>query len=134
MFIVFACIENSCRSQIAESFFNSLTPNKEWIAISAGTRPAKGINPNTIIVMNEVSIDLSNSKPKLFTKDLNEKADQIITMGCNIKEECPFIPGQSIDWEVQDPNGQSLDVFRKVRDSIHQKVLQLIDNLLKNIE
>jgi len=126
--VLFVCVENSCRSQIAEAFFNSLAPNS-LRATSAGTKPGNRVNPQAVAVMKEAEIDISQQKPKLLTSEMIEKADRIITMGCG-EDVCPatFLP-KIEDWKIEDPVGQPLAKFREVRDEIRRRVQKLIEEM-----
>jgi len=120
--ILFVCIENACRSQMAEAIAKNIFKNIE--VNSAGLNISKKINPNTIKVMNEIGIDMKGQYPKILTKELVEKADLIVTMGC-IKQ-CPLTPKQkTINWNLEDPSGKDLDFFRKTRDKIFQLLHEL---------
>jgi len=122
--VLFVCIGNSGRSQIAEAFFNKLS--KTWKAISAGTKPDDNVHLYTIRVMKEVGIDTSKQKPKLLTREMMEKADKIITMGCGA-DVCPasYLPRVE-DWAIEEPYGKPIDEVRAIRDQIKVKVEKLI--------
>jgi protein-tyrosine-phosphatase len=124
--ILFVCVENSFRSQIAEAFFNKFAP-KRFRAISAGTVPADAVNSKAIKVMGEIGIDISKQKPKRLTHDLVEKADIVITMGCGA-EACPFIEG-AVDWGIEDPKDKPMDRVREVRDEIKGRVEKLLESI-----
>lgn len=119
--VIFACVHNAGRSQIATAFFNQLADPKKACAISAGTQPLDQIHLRVRMVMSEVGIDLSSAKPKKLTAELATGANYLIKMGC--KEACPFIPNATImDWPFDDPNGKELEDVRKIRDQIKAKV------------
>ncbi|MBI3541299.1 MAG: arsenate reductase ArsC [Deltaproteobacteria bacterium] len=123
--ILFACVHNAGRSQMAAAFFNALVDSSQARAISAGTKPGDKIHPEVIQAMKEVGIDLSTVKPQLLTDDLARSVQLLITMGCG--EACPFIPGlQREDWSLDDPKGQSLEKIRTIRDEICSRVKGLI--------
>ncbi len=125
--IIFACVHNAGRSQIAKAFFNSLAVNDNlnMVAQSAGTNPVAKIHPEVIIVMQEIGLDLINEQPQLLTPQLAISASLLVTMGCN--EKCPYIPGlKIIDWNIEDPKGKSIIEVRKIRDEIKSKVADLI--------
>lgn len=125
MKVIFACVHNAGRSQMAAAFFNAANV-KDSIAISAGTQPAERVHPEVVDVMNEVGIDLSHARPNLLTEDLAKDADLLVTMGCG--DKCPFVPGLKVeDWPLTDPKGKSLDEVRKIRDEIERKVEALIN-------
>ena len=129
--ILFVCIENTCRSQMAEALFNRYAP-KGFIAKSAGTSPAKEINPNAIKVMAEVGIDISKNKPKELTSSMINEAYRIINMGCLDKKSCPLIlfdKEKIEDWAIEDPSGKPIEKFREVRDKINDKVIELIQRI-----
>jgi arsenate reductase len=118
--VLFVCIENSCRSQMAEGLAREF--GKDILeAYSAGSKPSREVNPNAIKVMKEIDIDISSYKPKGF-KDLPIKTfDYVITLGCG--DICPFIPAKEhIDWLIDDPKGKEIEYFRKTRDFIEDKV------------
>jgi len=109
---------------MAEAFFNKLS--KTWKAISAGTKPDDNIHPYTIHVMKEVGVDVSKQKPKLLTREMIEKADRIITMGCGA-DVCPasYLPKVE-DWAIEEPYGKPVDKVRDIRDQIKGKVEKMI--------
>jgi arsenate reductase (thioredoxin) len=128
--ILFVCIENAGRSQMAEGFARSMAGDKFDI-YSAGSKPSGKINPLAVEVMNEAGIDISNNRSKGF-KDLPIKQfDYIVTMGCG--DACPIIPSKKhVDWELDDPKGKSIEEVRKIRDIINEKVKNL-PAFLKNV-
>lgn len=122
--VLFVCIENSCRSQMAEGFANFLGKDK-IDAYSAGSKPGTGVNPQAIEVMKEIGIDISGHKAKGFADLPIKKFDYVITMGCG--DVCPFFPAdRHINWDIEDPKQKEIDFFRKVRDKIKEKVANLI--------
>ncbi len=124
--IVFACIQNAGRSQMAAAYFNALADPAKAIAFSAGTRPAARVHPEVVSVMREAGVELSESRPRLLTAELTCGASLLITMGCG--EECPFIPGvRREDWPVGDPKGQPIESVRRIRDEIRARVERLVD-------
>jgi len=114
---------------MAEAFFNQMAAGKA-VATSAGTRPAAQVNPTVIAAMREVGIDISRQRPKALTLEMLESADRVITMGCSVEETCPasFVPTE--DWELDDPEGKSLEEVRKIRDAIKDHVETLVKELL----
>jgi len=127
--VIFVCVENSARSQMAEAFFNRLA---KWSkAESAGTRPAKSVNPLAVEAMAEVGIDISGAKPKMLTLEMLEGADRVVTMGCLSGELCPAALVPTEDWGIEDPAGKSIEKFREVRDVIRKKVEELVKELEK---
>lgn len=126
--VLFVCVENSARSQMAEAFFNHHNNNPRFIAMSAGTNPTTSIKPQVITVMKEKGIDISNQKPKPLTPEMLENAHLIITLGC--MQGCPATPAEkTIDWNLEDPAGRPLNEFRRIRDEIEKRVQQLIKAL-----
>lgn len=119
--VIFACIHNAGRSQMAAAFFNKYANAKKAKAISAGTEPANQVHPEVKTVMNEIEISLDAAQPKLLTTELAKGAQYLVTMGC--KENCPYIPGLKIlDWPFQDPKGKDLSDVRRIRDQIKTQV------------
>ncbi|HLV09009.1 MAG TPA: arsenate reductase ArsC [Halanaerobiales bacterium] len=128
--VAFVCVGNSCRSQMAEGFAREYGADLLEV-YSAGTDPAERVNPDAIKVMEEAGIDISEQHPKLL-KDLPDKLDFLITMGCGV--ECPFIPCKiREDWGLDDPVGKPLEVFRETRDIIANRVKELINRVKKDI-
>ncbi len=126
--ILFVCVQNSGRSQMAEAFFNHLAHGKA-IARSAGTSPASEVSPTVIQTMLEVGIDLRDKKPKALTFEMLEASDRVITMGCGAEGVCPasFVPTE--DWKIPDPKGQPVEKVREIRDEIRSRVEALIKEL-----
>ena len=122
--ILFACVHNAGRSQMAAAFFNALADDTYVRAISAGTKPAAKVHPTVVAAMREAGIDLSNARPQRLTPELAGSARMLVTMGCG--EECPFVPGlEVIDWQIPDPKDQPIERVREIRDEIleHVKIL-----------
>lgn len=126
--ILFVCVHNSGRSQMAEAFLNQFG-KKEVEATSAGTTPYAKINSLVAEVMLEKGIDLSHNKPKIITQNMVDEADRIITMGCSIDESCPAIFIPSEDWGLDDPQGKTIEKIRVIRDKIEEKTIQLLAKL-----
>ena len=128
--VLFVCVHNSGRSQMAEAFFNQLAKG-EAVATSAGTRPAAHVDRNVADAMCEVGIDIRQQRPKPLTFEMVESADRVITMGCGVDEVCPasFIPTE--DWELSDPEGKPIEEVREVRDGIKARVEKLIAEMEK---
>jgi arsenate reductase len=121
--IVFACVHNAGRSQMAAAFFNQLADGRAR-AVSAGTNPGTRVHSEVVDAMQEVGIDLSAAVPQKLTTELASGANMLITMGCG--DECPYIPGlQRDDWPLDDPKGRSLDDIREIRDEIRRRVVGL---------
>ena len=122
--VLFACVHNAGRSQIAAAWFNKICDPTKAIAISAGTEPGERVHPEVVQVMKEQGLDLAGSKPQFLSTELAQKATLLVTMGCG--DACPYVPGlQKIDWPLLDPKGKSLEIVRKIRDEIHQRVIAL---------
>ncbi|OGC05153.1 hypothetical protein A2276_04335 [candidate division WOR-1 bacterium RIFOXYA12_FULL_43_27] len=122
--ILFVCVENSCRSQIAEGFAKKYGGDKVEV-YSAGSKPSGLVNPDAVEVMKEAGIDISGQASKGFEQLPYNKFDLIVTMGC--QDVCPFFPAkEKIDWQIEDPKGKGIEVFRKVRDEIGEKVKGLL--------
>jgi arsenate reductase len=123
--VVFACIHNAGRSQMAAAFFNALADPAKARAISAGTRPAKSVHPEVVEVMREAGVDLSSALPTLLTRDRAEGASLLVTLGCG--EECPVVPGVRVeDWPLEDPKGRSTERVREIRDEIRGRIVRLL--------
>lgn len=127
--VLFVCVHNSGRSQMAEAFFNQLAQGKTR-AVSAGTRPAAHTDRNVTAAMREIGIDISSQRPKALTLEMMEMADRVITMGCGVAETCPasFVPME--DWQLDDPEGRSLEEVRVIRDTIRAHVEKLVGEVL----
>ncbi|SRR6266540_3023029 len=123
--VLFACVHNAGRSQMAAAFFNRLATPDEARAISAGTIPADEVHPQVLTAMWELGIDLSSATPSLLTQELADGASLLVTMGCG--ESCPVVPdARVIDWPLADPSDQPLDAVRAIRDDIRARVKALI--------
>lgn len=128
--VLFVCVGNSARSQMAEGFFNQLAKGKA-IATSAGTNPSSEVNPLAIQVMREAGIDISWHQPKKLTPEMMENADRVITMGCGVEESCPATLVPTEDWALEDPKGKSIDKVREIRDQIRVRVGKLLKEILE---
>lgn len=127
--ILFVCIENAGRSQIAEGFFKKYVTSS-YQSISAGTKPVSEINPLAIEVMKEVGVDISKQTPKIISEEMITQSTKIVNMGCMDKESCPALfLNNVIDWAIPDPKGKSIDEVRKIRDQIEAKVIEFVKNL-----
>ena len=128
--VLFVCVHNSGRSQMAEVYFNLLAKGKAQ-SLSAGSQPADEVNPVVVEAMKEVGIDISGNKPKALTMDMVEKADKMITMGCGAEAEavCPASFIETEDWALEDPKAKSLEQVRKIRDEIKERVTRLIKEM-----
>lgn len=123
--VLFVCVHNAGRSQMAEAFFNRLAKGKGQ-ALSAGTGPADAVDSTVVEVMREVGIDISGSKPKLLTMDMLEQADMVVTMGCGVEGVCPATFVETEEWKLTDPRGKSLPEVRRIRDEIKTRVIELL--------
>ncbi|MDR3781843.1 MAG: arsenate reductase ArsC [Candidatus Nitrosotalea sp.] len=126
--ILFICVENAGRSQMAEGFFRKYAPTG-YVAISAGTKPTPAINPIAVEAMKEVGIDLGKQKPKMLTSEIISDSVLNVSMGCMDKTECPAVFTNSLDWNIEDPKGKPIEKVREIRDNIEQKVRQLCKTL-----
>ena len=124
--VLFVCVENAGRSQMAEAFANYYGKGK-LVASSAGVMLADRVNPVVVEVMREKGFDISMNKPKLLTTQMVEEADRVITMGCSVEKFCPApLLKNVIDWKLEDPKGKPVETVRKIRDQIETKVHELI--------
>lgn len=131
--IIFVCIHNSGRSQMAEAFAKKLAEGR-IIAESAGTEPGGSLNPQAVAAMEEIGYDMSSHFPKMMTPEMVESADKVITMGCGVNLDdiehggavCPAVFVESEDWGLEDPRGQPIEKVRDIRDQIKSKVEELI--------
>jgi glycerol uptake facilitator-like aquaporin/protein-tyrosine-phosphatase len=123
--VLFACIHNAGRSQMAAAWFNQLVDPAKATGISAGTAPGTRVHPEVVAAMNEVGVDLSGGKPQFLSDDLAKTASLLITMGCG--EACPHVPGlRREDWPLEDPKGKPVERVREIRDDIRDRVIQLL--------
>jgi protein-tyrosine-phosphatase len=125
--VLFLCIHNSGRSQMAAGFMRHLGAGRVTV-FSAGSEPANTINPSAVAVMKEVGIDIASAQPQLWTMAMLEAVDVVVTMGCG--DACPFLPGKKyVDWPLEDPAGQGVVNVRPIRDEIKK----LVEDLLAQI-
>lgn len=131
--VLFVCVHNSGRSQMAEAFYNHLAGGRSH-SVSAGTMPADEVQPEVVQVMAEVGIDISKRTPKLLTPEMIERASRVITMGCSVEGVCPatFVPAE--DWELEDPKGQPPEKVREIRDEIRRRVEGLLAEISVEIQ
>jgi arsenate reductase len=123
--VLFACIQNAGRSQMAAAWFNLFGDPNKARALSAGTRPANQIHPVVIVAMREVGIDMGDAEPQSLTPELARTADLLVTMGCG--DACPYVRGLRVEeWALPDPKDQSLEAVRKIRDDIRKRVERLL--------
>ena len=127
--ILFVCVENAGRSQMAEAFFKKYAP-KKFNVFSAGTNPSSQLNSLTVKIMKEIGIDLDDQSPKLMSDSMINDSLKIINMGCMDRESCPSLFVKDvINWNISNPKDKSIDEVRKIRDQIKFEVLHLIDSL-----
>ena len=125
--VLFVCLHNAGRSQMSQALFEQAADGRHTAA-SAGTTPADRVHPEVIEAMGEIGIDLADRRPQLLTRELAQRADVVVTMGCG--DECPYIPGKRyIEWDLPDPAGRPLDEVRATRDGINRRVLELVSQL-----
>lgn len=123
--VLFACVHNAGRSQMAAAWFNAMADTSKARAISAGTAPAAEVHPEVVDAMREVGIDLADARPTRLTDELAGKAQMLVTMGCG--EACPHIPGlRREDWPLGDPKNQAIEQVRAIRDEIRGRVERLL--------
>jgi arsenate reductase len=123
--VLFACIHNAGRSQMAAAWFNALADKTKARAISAGTQPGPRVHPEVLQAMQEVGIDLSQAEPKKLTDALAGDSAILITMGCG--EQCPHVPGlRHLDWPLEDPKGKPVERVREIREEVKGRVLELL--------
>jgi len=123
--VIFACVHNAGRSQMAAAWFTRLADPAKAVAVSAGTQPGQRVHPEVQEAMSEVGIDLSGAKPQLLTDALAAQARLLITMGCG--DACPYVPGlKRDDWPLEDPKGKPVELVRRIRDDIKGRVERLL--------
>jgi len=127
--ILFVCVHNSGRSQMARAFFDRIAKGR-MVGLSAGTMPDERVNPDVARVMREVGIDISAEKPKLMTQDMVDSALRIVTMGCGVGGICPAVFVQTLEWSLDDPKGRNIDEVRRIRDEVKTRV----ESLWKEVE
>jgi arsenate reductase len=124
--VLFACVHNAGRSQMAAAWFNALADPAKARAISAGTNPGPGVHPEVVAAMGEVGVDLAGAPTTKLTPELAAGVEMLITMGCG--DQCPTVPGvQHDDWPLEDPKGKSVELVRAIRDDIRGRVQALIE-------
>jgi len=129
--VIFACVHNAGRSQMAAAFFNQLVEPAKAEAISAGTEPGSRVHPEVLAVMREIGIDLSESRPQKLTEELAREAQLLVTMGCG--DKCPYVPGlRRDDWPLRDPKGLPVEEVRAIRDEVKRRVQNLVES--ENLE
>jgi arsenate reductase len=124
--VLFACVHNAGRSQMAAAWFNRLSDPSKARAISAGTDPGPRVHPEVVTAMNEVGVDLSEAPTSKLTMEVAQRAQMLITMGCG--DRCPVVPGlKRDDWPLEDPKSRPLEHVRRIRDEIRDRVIELLD-------
>lgn len=123
--VLFACVHNAGRSQMAAALFNLVADPARARAISAGTEPGPRVHPEVLEAMKELGVDLSGATPRRLTADLASQASLLVTMGCG--EACPAVPGLATeDWPLEDPKGKPLARVREIRDEIRRRIEALV--------
>jgi len=123
--VIFACVHNAGRSQMAAAFFNAMADAQKARAISAGTHPGDRVHPEVVSAMSEVGIELAKARPQKLSAELAKGAHALVTMGCG--DECPVVPGaKRDDWPLPDPKGRPIEEVRRIRDEIRHRVGALI--------
>ena len=126
--VLFVCVHNAGRSQMAAGFMSTLSGGKVEV-LSAGSAPKDSINPIAVEAMAEVGIDIANNVPKILTTEAVQQSDVVITMGCG--DTCPFFPGKRYeDWVLEDPAGQGIESVRVIRDEIKKRVEDLLKEII----
>ena len=124
--VIFACVHNAGRSQMAAAFFNVMADPDKAHALSAGTQPGERVHPEVLETMRDIGLDLSDAKPRLLTDDLARDAHWLITLGCG--EACPHVPGlQREDWPLEDPKGKTVQQVERIRDEVAARVAGLLE-------
>jgi arsenate reductase len=123
--VIFACIHNAGRSQMAAAWFNALVDPTKACGTSAGTQPGTKVHPEVLTAMREAGIDLAGVTPQKLTAELAASASLLITMGCG--EDCPVVPGvQRLDWPLEDPKGKPVERVREIRDAVRHRIETLL--------
>lgn len=122
--VLFACVHNAGRSQMAAAWFNQICDGAKARAISAGTEPAERLHPEVVEAMREKGIEMGGVRPQFLSSDLARQATLLVTMGCG--DACPYVPGlKKLDWALADPKGKPLETVRQIRDEIRARVAAL---------
>ena len=129
--VLFVCVENAGRSQMAEGLFRKYAPS-DYEPTSAGTVPKSQINPLAVEAMREIGIDIGTRKPKELSEEMIKNADIVINMGCMDKSFCPtlFVP-KVLDWGIEDPKGKPIEKVREIRDEIERKMREMVEVIIK---
>ena len=125
--VLFICVHNAGRSQMAEAFFNKMSEGRHK-GISAGSNPASQVNPIAVEAMKEIGIDIGSKKPKKLNKEMIMEAELAITMGCG-EDTCPIVPNELREWDLEDPHDKTIDVVRTIRNEIKRRVEALVKEL-----
>ena len=126
--VLFLCVHNAGRSQIGAGWLRHLAGDRIRV-LSAGSSPSETVNPTAVEAMAEVGVDISSDRPQLWTEAMVRDVDVVVSMGCG--DECPVYPGtQRLDWQLEDPAGQGMEMVRGVRDEIQTLVEELLEDLL----
>ena len=126
--VLFLCVHNAGRSQIGAGWLRHLAGDRIRV-LSAGSSPSETVNPTAVEAMAEVGVDISSNRPQLWTEAMARDVDVVVSMGCG--DECPVYPGtQRLDWQLEDPAGQGMEMVRGVRDEIQTLVEELLEDLL----
>lgn len=124
--VLFACVHNAGRSQMAAAWFNLLADPSKARAISAGTQPGPGVHPEVVTAMQEVGVDLTAAGTMKLTEEVARQAQLLVTMGCG--DQCPVVPGAARDdWALEDPKGRPIEQVRAIRDDIRDRVRRLVE-------
>jgi len=123
--VIFACVHNAGRSQMAAAWFGLLADPTLAQAVSAGTEPASQVHPEVVAVMQEAGVDLADARPRRLTEELAPGASLLVTMGCG--EACPVVPGlRREDWPLEDPKGKPIERVRAIREDVRARVEELV--------
>ena len=123
--VIFACVHNAGRSQMAAAFFNAMAAPGKVRAISAGTQPGERVHPEVVAAMKEAGLEVAGARPQLLTAELARQASLLVTMGCG--DACPVVPGlRRDDWPLQDPKGRPIEDVRRIRDEVRARVAALL--------
>lgn len=126
--VLFVCVHNAGRSQMAKALFNAMADGQA-VGASAGTQPGEHVHPEVASVMREVGLDVSLETPQMLTMEMLDEADRVITMGCFVEEACPGTMVEAEDWGLPDPKGESLERVREIRGMVEERVEALLREL-----
>lgn len=130
--LLFVCVENAGRSQMAEAFAKHYGKGRVEV-MSAGTMPSSEVNPMVVSVMQEKGIDISKNKPKSLSTKMVQEADVVIVMGCGAQEFCPApLLKKVVDWALEDPKGKPIEKVRQIRDDIERRVKKMVNEIVNN--